>query len=202
MLVRSELALGGHGMLVLGADIEDIARHGEAARVFGMNWAVVPFKCHAGKAGAINFFKDFVVLLESLAMMIQVGIAIVLNGKVLNDECKHDGVPLVAPEPGGGGCLVVVTIGKAVSEEVVSKDACLGETVHATAHFKVDPGVTGELVDILLVNEFLGDVRKLDADVLWSVERGVETENLEIHGAKLSIALGEKTVDEQFDKFN
>jgi hypothetical protein len=29
MLVRRELALGGHGMLVPGADIVDIARHGE-----------------------------------------------------------------------------------------------------------------------------------------------------------------------------
>ncbi len=31
MLVRIELELGGHGMLVPGADIGDIARHGEAA---------------------------------------------------------------------------------------------------------------------------------------------------------------------------
>ncbi len=29
MLVRREFALGGHGMLVLGADIVDISRHGE-----------------------------------------------------------------------------------------------------------------------------------------------------------------------------
>ncbi len=118
--------LGGHGMLVPGADIIDLARHGEAARVFNVNWAVVPFECHAGEAGAINFFRDFVVLSESLAKMIQVGIANVLNGKVVDDECKHDRAPLVAPETGGGGCLVVVKFGKAVLEEVVSKDACLG----------------------------------------------------------------------------
>jgi hypothetical protein len=98
MLVRRELALGGHGMLVPGANIEDIARHGEAARAFGVNWAVVPFKCHTGKAGAINFLRDFVVLLESLAKMIQVGISNVLDGEAVNNECKHDGVPLVASE--------------------------------------------------------------------------------------------------------
>jgi hypothetical protein len=62
-------------MLVPGADIEDLARHGEVARVFGINWAVVPFECHAGKAGAFNFFRDFIVLSESLAKMIQEGIA-------------------------------------------------------------------------------------------------------------------------------
>ncbi len=85
MVVRRELALGGHGRLVPGADIEDIVRHGEAARAFGVIWAVVPFECHADEAGAIDFFSDFVVLLESLAKMIQVGIANVLNGEVINN---------------------------------------------------------------------------------------------------------------------
>ncbi len=70
MFVRRELVLGGHGMLVPGADVEDITWHGEVARVFGMNCAVVPLKCHAGKAGAINFLRDLVVLFESLAKMI------------------------------------------------------------------------------------------------------------------------------------
>ncbi len=173
MLVRRELALGGHGMLVPGADIEDIAWHGEAARAFGVNWAVVPFECHTGEAGAIDFFRDVVVLLKSLAKITQLSIANVLDGKVVDDECKHDRAPLVAPETEGGGCLVVVVFGKAVLEEVVSKDACLGETVHATAHFEVDTRVAGKLVELVLINEFLGDVHKLDAVALWPVEQGV-----------------------------
>jgi hypothetical protein len=70
MFVRRELVLGGHGMLVPGGDVEDITWHGEAARAFGVNWAVVPFKCHADEAGAINFLRDFVVLFESWAKMI------------------------------------------------------------------------------------------------------------------------------------
>ncbi len=204
MLVRRELALGGHGMILPGADIEDIAQHGEAARALGMIWAVVPIECNAGKAGAINLCIDFVLLFESLAKMIQVDIVNVLNGKVVDNECKHDGAPLVAPETGGGGCLVVVKFGKAVSEEVVCKDACLGETVHATAqHFKEDLGVTGKLVELVLINEFMGDVSKLDADILWPVEQqGVKLEVLKVHCGKLSVMLGENTFDEQFDKFN
>jgi hypothetical protein len=168
-------------MLVLGADVEDITQHGEAARAFSVNWAVVPLKCHTGKAGAVNFLRDSVLLLESLAKMIQVGIANILDGKVVENECKHDGAPVVAPEPGGSGCLVVVKFSTVVSEEFVGKDACLGETVHATAHFEVDTGVMGKLIELVLVNEFLGDVCKLDADVLWLVEWGVETEVLEVH---------------------
>ncbi len=139
----------------------------------GVNWAVVPFKCHAGKAGAVNFLKDFVVLFESLVKMIQVGITNVLDGKVVNNECKHDGAPFVAPEPGGGGCLVVVKFGKAVSGDFAGKDACLGETVHAMAHLKLDPGVMGKPDELVLIDKFLGDVRKVDADVLCTVKQGV-----------------------------
>ncbi len=167
-----------------------------------MTWAVVPFKCHTCKAGAVNFLRDFIVFLESLAKMIQVGIANVLDSKVVDDESKHDGAPFVAPEPGGGGCLIVVEFGKAVLEEFFGKDACLGETVHATAHFKVDLGVTSKLIELVLVNEFLGNVHKLDADVLWPVERGVEIDVLEVHGGKPGIMLGENTVDKQFGEFN
>jgi hypothetical protein len=36
-------------------------------------------------------------------------------------------------------------------------------------HLEVDPGVTGRLVELILVNEFLGDVCMLDADILWPV---------------------------------
>ncbi len=78
----------------------------------------------------------------------------------------------------------------------------MGETIYATAHFKVDPGVAGNLVKLVLVVEFLGNVRKLDADVLWLVGRGVQIEVLEVHGGKPGITLGEDTVDKQFDKFN
>ncbi len=172
------------------------------ARAFGVNWSVVPFEHRAGKAGANNFLRDLVVLFESLAKMIQVGITNVLDGKVVDNDCKHDRVPFVAPEPWGGGCLVVVVFGKAVLEEFVGKDASLGETVHATAHFKVDPGVKGNLVELVLVDEFLGDVCKLDADVLWPVEKGVQIEVLEVHGGKPGVTLGENTDDKQFDEFN
>ncbi len=78
----------------------------------------------------------------------------------------------------------------------------MGETVHAMAHFKLDPGVADNLVELVLIDDFFGDVHKLNADVLWPVERGVQIEVLEVNGGKPGIMLGENTVDEQFDKFN
>ncbi len=63
------------------------------------------------------------------------------------------------------------------------------ETAYAMAHFEVDPGGAGNLVELVLVDEFLWDVRKLDTDVLWSVKRGVKIEVLEVHGGKPGITL-------------
>jgi hypothetical protein len=166
MFVKREMALGGGEMLLSGAEVADVTWHGKMAGAFGVNRAVVLFAHHASKAGAVNFFRDFVVLFESLAKMIQVGITNVLDCKVVENKCKYDGAPFVAPEPGGGGCLIVVEFGEAFLKEFVGKDACLGETVHATVHFKVDPGVAGNLVELVLNDEFLGDVHMLDADVL------------------------------------
>ncbi len=81
--------------------------------------AVVPIEGRSGKAGAIKFFGDFIVFPEGLEKMIQMGIANILNSKVFNNECKHDGASLVMPEIRDGGCLIVVEFGKVVSEEVV-----------------------------------------------------------------------------------
>ncbi len=122
--------------------------------------------------------------------------------KLLTMSANMTGHHLWHQSPGVVAAFVLVKTGEVVLEEFVGKDACLGETVHATAHFKVDPGVTGNIVELVLIDEFKGDVCKLDADVLWLVKRGVQIEVLEVHGGKPGVTLGENTVDEQFDEFN
>ncbi len=69
--------------------------------------------------GTIKFFRDFIVFHEGLAKIIQVSITNVLNCTVVNNECKHDGAPLVTPMSRGVGCFIVAKFGKAVLEEVV-----------------------------------------------------------------------------------
>ncbi len=76
----------------------------------------------------------------------------------------------------------------------------MGEAVHATLHFKVDPTIADKIFKCVFANELFGDVGDFDADIFWSVQGGVEIEGLEIKGGKASIALGEYTVDEEFDK--
>jgi hypothetical protein len=77
----------------------------------------------------------------------------------------------------------------------------LGKAVHAASHFEVDPTVMDEIFMCVFIDELCGDFGDLDADVFWSVQGGVEVEVLEIKGGEASLALGEYTVVEEFDKF-
>ncbi len=77
----------------------------------------------------------------------------------------------------------------------------MGEAVHAASHFKVDPAVVDKFFECVFLDEFFGDVGDFDVDIFRSVQGGVEVEIFEIEGCKASPALGEYTVDEEFDKF-
>jgi len=70
----------------------------------------------------------------------------------------------------------------------------LGEAVHAATHFKVDPAVMDKVFECVFVDEFFGDVGDFDADIFWLVQ-GL------LRCCKVSPALGEYTVDEEFDEF-
>ncbi len=48
---------------------------------------------------------------EGLVKTILVGVDNVLNCIVIDNEGKHDGVPIVLPESRGGGCFIVVEFG-------------------------------------------------------------------------------------------
>jgi hypothetical protein len=43
VIVRGELAIGRHRMVVFDVDTVDVAWHGGATSAFGVCWAVVPF---------------------------------------------------------------------------------------------------------------------------------------------------------------
>ena len=63
------------------------------------------------------------------------------DAKVVNDETEDDTAPQVPPEARGVLALVVSFFGKALFEELVGKDAGLGEAIHPLADFNVYPSV-------------------------------------------------------------
>ncbi len=64
-----------------------------------------------------------------------------MDPKVVNDKAKFDVAPHVAPEAGSVLALVVALGIEALFEELVGKNAGLGEAVHAHLDFDVDPSV-------------------------------------------------------------
>ena len=59
--------------------------------------------------------------------------------KVVNDKAKRDVAPHVAPEAGSVLALIVALSVETLFEELVGKNAGLGEAVHAHLDFDIDP---------------------------------------------------------------
>ena len=75
------------------------------------------------------------------------------------------------------------------------------ESVNAIANFEVDPAVCVDVVkEIVSVNDFLWDVGQHDADVLWSVEWGLEVEVRDVKGDKRRALPGEYAVEYELDE--
>ncbi len=79
----------------------------------------------------------------------------IFNTKVIDNEAELDGLPFVALEiETRSGSRFVVTFGlKAVSNEIIGQDACLGKTITSLANFKLDPTVLILTDEIVFFNE-------------------------------------------------
>jgi hypothetical protein len=62
----------------------------------------------------------------------------ILHPKVINYEAEFDGMPFVVPEAWGGFGLVISFVTKAGLEEIIGKNASLGQAIIALANLKVD----------------------------------------------------------------
>ena len=58
------------------------------------------------------------------------------------------------------------------------------QTVNATDNFEVNPAVLNMVGEIVLGDEFLGDVIKADAHEFWAVEGGAKVEVGNVEGAE------------------
>jgi hypothetical protein len=63
------------------------------------------------------------------------------------------------------------------------------------ANFKVDPAISISAQEIVFLDEFVRDIRELDANIFWSRHRSVQIEGFKINGAEPSSFPGEDTVE-------
>jgi hypothetical protein len=102
-------------------------------------------------------------LLENIVEMVAVFYPIILYPKVIIYETELDGTPFVAPEVWGGFDLVISLSKKAGLEEIVGKNAGLGQAITALANLEVDPPAMIATLKVVLLNQFCRNVSNFNA---------------------------------------
>ncbi len=162
---------------------------------------VVPFDVNTRKLVASHVELDPMELLEDIAEMIEVFYHNILYPKVINNETELDGMPFVVPKAWGGIGLVISLSKKAGLEEIVGKNAGLGETITALANLEVDSPITIATLKVVFLDEFLWNISNFNADVFGVWHWSIEVEVLEVNGAESCTWVRKHAVEKKLDKF-
>ena len=114
----------------------------------------------------------------------------VVDEKVVDDEGEGDWAPCVGPEARSVRRLKVSFFCEELGELLVGHDACLGQTVHASANSNVDVAVVCQLQKVVLFDYFVGNEMYRDLHVLsfrWAVHQSTEVEVIYIHAGGFGI---------------
>jgi hypothetical protein len=125
----------------------------------------------------------------------------VFNTKIIHNEAELQGMPLVAPEARSGSSFIETLGNKTSLKKIIGKDASLGKTITTLMNFEVDPAIAVPTSEVVFLDEFLRDVRELDAHIFGIGHRSIKVEVLQVNGAEPCAFPGEDTVEEEFDKF-
>ena len=84
-------------------------------------------------------------------------------------------MPDVAPETWSVLALVIAFGREAFFEELVGKDAGLGQAVHPFLDFDIDPSFfADQVVEVVFYDDLFGDDAKVEAHVLWLEHWSIE----------------------------
>ena len=92
-------------------------------------------------------------LAQGIQEMIGIIFVGVLDGKIVDDQCKSDGPCFMFPQTSGGVGGRMSKWGKQSLESIICKFSCLGQSAHAFANFHADTSV----VDLVLEFAWLHD---------------------------------------------
>ena len=77
-------------------------------------------------------------------------------------------MPYVVPETGSVLALVIAFGGEAFFEELVGKDAGLGQGIHPFLDVNIDPSFfVDQIAEVVFYNDLFGDDVQAEAHVLW-----------------------------------
>jgi hypothetical protein len=162
---------------------------------------VVPFDVNTHKLVTSHVELDPMELLENIMEMVEVFYPNILHPKIINYETELDRTPFVVPEAWGGFGLVISLSKKAGLEEIVGKNAGLGQAITVLANLKVDPPVTIVTLKVVLLNEFCQNISNFNLDVFGVWHWSIKVEVLEVDGSEPCAWARKYAVEKKIDKF-
>ncbi len=108
------------------------------------------------------------VLLDNLCKMVGVLPPGVLDAKVIKSEQER--LPVMFPKAWCHVALLVAVLVESFFEEILCKDSCLRETIHALLYFDIDCNVIGSQgIEVVGFDVIKREVADLHANVFWLV---------------------------------
>ena len=125
----------------------------------------------------------------------------ILYAEVVDEEAKLDGAPFVAPKARSSGRLEVSRLVEALAKEIISQSSTLGEAITAFNYLEKYPPIVYVLLQVIFVNEFLGDVFEFDLDVFWALHRSTQVEVGDVKAAKFGVRTRQHTINYKLNEF-
>jgi hypothetical protein len=164
--------------------------------------SIIPGNCEPKVAGPGPVLGECIPGGKSIKEVISIRLREEFDTKIVNGKGKSCVLISVAPETRGLGNWEVSARGKVLFELIVRKDGNLFEAIHAFADLEVDKTFGVKVLDgeIILTDDFLGNIAVMDAHVLVNEHVGEKKKILQvtsaIRGAKMGI--GNDTIEMEF----
>ena len=95
--------------------------------------------------------------------------------KIVDNKAENNAMPDVAPETWSVLALVIAFGGEVFFEELVGKDAGLGQAVNPFLDFNIDPSFfLDHVAEVVFYGDLFRDDAKAEAQVLWLGHRSIE----------------------------
>ena len=120
--------------------------------------------------------------------MLGVVAANILDAEVVDDKGESDVARGMGPEAWGASGGGIAELGEVFLELLVSNEPRLFQAVHAATDFGVDPSISrGDIVEVVLGDDLVGDDVQWEAHVFVAVHWGAEVEVADVENSEARI---------------
>ena len=127
---------------------------------------VCPVEFNSRKLGPLPICGDGVMFPKGLLWMAEMEFTNVFNTEVIGNEDKNNWASSVVPENGSCGRFIVTGFVEAFADNNIHHFSSLFQARASSGFFEIDPYISGVSSEVVFVNELLGDVQDIDANIL------------------------------------